>query len=111
MNSRIKPKHEVLQEFSTTLVQYNPMQCDVEGPLEYEAEALSILSRFTEAALHLSEDDELLLQIAAGLVRQALEFWFDDVSHDLDLVPLSRDLLERYRNSFGAPVIQQVMVG
>jgi hypothetical protein len=111
MTREAKSKHEVLKTFSTTLTQHNPMQCDIENPLEYEAEALSILSRFTEAALHLSDDDETLLQIASAIVRQALEFWFDNVPSDLDLAPLSKELLEQYRSSFGRPVIQQVTIG
>ena len=74
-------KHEVLKDFTQILFESNPMRLEpLAGPAEYEAEALSILSRFTEGALHLCPDPTMQREIATGIVRQAFEFWFSDAS-------------------------------
>ena len=54
MDAEHKPKHKVLQDFTSVLSKRNPMQLSRENPLEYESEALSILSRFNESALQLA---------------------------------------------------------
>lgn len=82
------------------LLKRNPMMLDPENPLEYENEALSILSRFAEAALHIPDDEEVVAQVAMGIVKQTLEFWFDDIA-GVDLEPISRELIAVYRASFG----------
>lgn len=95
-----RPKHEVLKEFTAVLHRRNPMLLSAESPLEYEAEALSVLSRFTEAALQVPDDEGAAAEVAAAIVRQALEFWFDSVD-GVDPEPIARELLGLYRSSFG----------
>lgn len=90
------PKHQVLLQFTAVLLKRNPMQLGQDNPLEYESEALSILSRFNEAALHLSDDEAAVAQVATGIVKQSLEFWFDDIS-SVDPEPIARELVAIYR--------------
>lgn len=96
MDAQATPKHQVLQQFAEVLLKRNPMQLGQDNPLEYESEALSILSRFNEAALHLADDEAAVAQVATGIVKQSLEFWFDDIG-DTDPEPIARELLAVYR--------------
>ena len=92
-----KPKYVLLQEFSAKLVSADPMALSITDQLEYEAEALSILSRFNEAALHIVPEDESdSVQIATILVKQAFEFWFNEAI-TVNFEPLAKDLLKMYR--------------
>lgn len=103
MSSDIKPKHQVLKEFTAALRSRNPMNVLETSPLEYEVEALSILSRFTETGLHIPTSDEALVaQLATNIVKQSLEFWFDDLG-DVDPEPIARELIAIYRASFVSP--------
>lgn len=88
----------MLQEFAAVLLRRNPMQLGQDNPLEYENEALSMLSRFNEAALHLAEpgDEDAVAQVAINLVKQSLEFWFDDIG-TVDPEPIARELIAVYR--------------
>lgn len=83
MDKAYVQKHVVLQEFTRLLHRCNPMQLNLDtnphAEDEYEAEALSILSRFTEAALNLCADKETQREIAVNLVKNAFAFWFHDV--------------------------------
>lgn len=97
--NNVKPKHRVLQEFADVLLRRNPMNLKQDNPLEYETEALSILSRFTEAALQLSDDETIVDEIAVNVVKQALDFWFDNVD-SINCEPLARELLGVFRASF-----------
>lgn len=99
MNGGRKPKHVILQEFTAALLRRNPMQLSVDNQLEYEDEALSILSRFTEAALQVPDDEAAVAQVATSIVKQSLEFWFYDVD-DVDPEPLARELVSLFRASF-----------
>jgi len=74
------------------------LSCD--NSLEYEDEALSILSRFTEGALHLASDEKLMHIVAVNIVKQTFDFWFNSVD-DVDFEPLSRELVTTFRASFG----------
>lgn len=100
MDGDHKPKHQVLQEFAGVLLKRNPMNLGADNPLEYEAEALSILSRFTEAALQLPDDEGAVAQVATAIVKQSLEFWFENIG-DVDPEPIARELITIYRASFG----------
>jgi hypothetical protein len=99
-----KPKHQVLQEFTAVLLRRNPMQLGQDNPLEYEAEALSILSRFTEAALQLPDDEAAVAEVATNIVKQSLEFWFDDIG-GYNPEPLARELVGVFRAAFGGEPI------
>jgi len=82
MGNENKPKYVVLQEFIKILYEHNPMALPLSemgeaGLDEYESEALSILSRFTEGVLYACEDEALRREIAVGMVLQALKFWFN----------------------------------
>ncbi len=107
MDAIDKPKHQLLQEFAVVLLRRNPMQVGQENPLEYEAEALSILSRFNEAALQLPDDEAAVAQVATSIVKQSLEFWFEDIG-TVDPEPIARDLLAVFRSGFGdaEPVLE-----
>lgn len=109
MDAEHKPKHKVLQDFTSVLSKRNPMQLSRENPLEYESEALSILSRFNESALQLAGEEAVVAQVATGIVKQALEFWFDDIS-GVDPEPIARDLLAVYRISYGQEPEEQAEV-
>jgi len=91
-----RPLHQTLQEFSDVLLRHNLMQLDVDNPLEYELEALSILSRFNEAALHLVDRSSALL-VASKIVKSSFGFWFEGVEvtrHAVDA--LANELLDTY---------------
>lgn len=75
MGNERKPAHEVLQQFTKIMHDHNPMGLAPDD--SYESEALSVLSRFTEGALHMCEDDAMQREIAVGIVSNALEFWFN----------------------------------
>lgn len=94
------PKATILKDFATLLHARNPMNIALENKQEYENEALSILSRFSEAALQLSDDEAIIAQLATAIVRQALEFWFDDIG-TYDPEPLARELASTYRKAHG----------
>src|SRR5690348_9509959 len=96
MIESMKPKHLVLQEMTATLLQINPMKLGRDNPLEYELEALSILSRFTEAALHLSGDEAKTMEIASGIVRQTFDFWFENID-GVDHEAVAKELLSVFR--------------
>lgn len=98
-NSNGPSKYLVLQEFTAVLSRRNPMNLGSSDPLEYESEALSIFSRFVEAALHVPDDEAAIVVVAVTIVRQALEFWFDDLG-GFDVEPLARDLVNVYRSAF-----------
>lgn len=100
MDVDAKPKYAVLQEFAAVLLKRNPMNLNLENSLEYEAEALSILSRFAESALQIPDDEGVVTQVATAIVKQSLEFWFDDIGQ-VDPEPIARELIAVYRASFG----------
>lgn len=118
MDGDHKPKHQVLQEFAAVLLRRNPMNLGTENPLEYEAEALSILSRFVEAALQLPDDEAAVAEVATAIVKQSLEFWFENMG-EVDPEPIARELIAVYRTSFGAepppqeeaPAVESVTIG
>lgn len=81
MGNEFKPKHVILQEFIKILYEYNPMTLPLSemgdsGLDEYESEALSILSRFSESMIDMCDDAILQREIAVSIVVQALQFWF-----------------------------------
>lgn len=96
MDAQATPKHKVLLQFAAVLLRRNPMQLSQDNPLEYESEALSILSRFNEAALHLADDEAAVAQVATSIVKQSLEFWFNDIG-SVDPEPIARELVAVYR--------------
>ena len=106
MGSAYTSKHELLQKFTKIMFEHNPMQLKLDGnpnaDNEYESEALSVLSRFNEGALHLCEDETLQRELAVGIVQQAFEFWFNDPNmHEPE--KLSFLLLETYKASYPQP--------
>lgn len=100
MDGDAKPKYVVLQEFAAVLLKRNPMHLNPENPHEYEAEALSILSRFVESAIQIPDDEAVVAQVATAIVKQSLDFWFDDIG-PVDPEPIARELIAVYRTSFG----------
>lgn len=71
------------------------MMLDQTNELEYEAEALSILSRFNEAGLQLVDDNAARTEVAVGIVSECMDFWFT-LPEDFEPEPIARDLLMSY---------------
>lgn len=106
-------KTQLLQEFTTLLMKFNPM--NLGNNESYENEALSILSRFTEAGLQMPSDvDDFVLQVATSLVKQSLEFWFNDVN-GVNCENIARVLLDLFREQLNKNADEQhtesVMIG
>ena len=95
-----RPKVEVLQDFIGIIYRHDPMAIGSPHEDEYDGEALSILSRFTESALHVSDDEEAAFDVAAGIVTECFNFWFDEVPGEPNLEPLTLELLTTYVNSY-----------
>jgi hypothetical protein len=106
MGNVCAPKHKVLREFTKILYQLNPMGLDKKNKLvsrdEYEVEALSILSRFTEGALHLCVDDETRLDLANNIVKGTFDFWFS-IQNLPHLAHVARVLIQAYVAAFPQP--------
>ncbi len=100
MKVEIKPKHLVLQEFSAVLLRHNLMMFSCDNPLEYEEEALSILSRYSESALHLANDENLMNSVAVDIVKQSFDFWFNTIDN-VNVEPIAKELVAVFRASFG----------
>jgi len=96
----LRHRHEVLEDFSEIMYRHDPMGINSPDTREYEGEALSILSRFTEQALHLTEDENEVFELAAGVITQCLNFWFDDDTASRDLSALTVELLTVYLSSY-----------
>lgn len=95
----MKLKHEVLKEFTAIMYKHDVMNRASRDPDEYEAEALSALARFCEAALQLSDDENTILELSRAIVAQTFEFWFD--AKDVEgLELLTLELLKTYLDSF-----------
>lgn len=94
-----KPKHELLKEFTSILFKHDPMNL---GPSqdEYEAEALSILSRFCEGALQLADSEDAILQFASEATFQTFKFWFAEVPEPKAFVPVTLELIKAYIDSY-----------
>lgn len=102
-----KLKRVVLEEFTKIMHDRNPMalplsQMPNDGADEYESEALSVLSRFNEGALHMCSDKSMQREIAVGVVKQAFDFWFADVNAR-DLEKLAFELLDAFNASYPQP--------
>lgn len=95
----VKPKHELLQDFTKLIFRHDPMKL-AKFSDEYEPEALSILSRFCEGALHVADDEEAVVTYALEVVKQTFGFWFGEAANDTDLKQVSLELLKVYIESF-----------
>jgi hypothetical protein len=98
MTTTAKPKHVVLQEFVEILFEQDPMKLKPPERDAYETEALSILSRYTEMALQLA-DEQGAIDAASGVVQQTFEFWFDDIA-DVDFEQVTLHTLKAYLESY-----------
>ena len=108
MERTYKHKHVLLQEFTKVLHDHDLMgiagEENPKAATEYEAEALSILSRFTEGALNLCVDENLRREISVGMVKQAFEFWFS-LEAPKGVEKLAFELLELFVNAY--PPLEQ----
>lgn len=97
----VRHKHLVLQDMAFIIYEDDPagFAADSNNKYEYEAEALSILSRFTESALHVVEEDDAI-KLAAGIVTQTFEFWCDKIEDTMTLERLTLKLLKLYLDSY-----------
>lgn len=103
----LKSKRMVLEEFTKILHDRNPMALPLsempdDGADEYESEALSVLSRFNEGALHLCPDKSMQREIAVNFVKQAFDFWFADIPAR-DLEQTAFQLLDAFNASYPQP--------
>jgi hypothetical protein len=74
----LKPKHVLLQQFNEVLYRHNPIGVKGLPSDEYEGEALSILSRFCEAALQMTDDQKSVMIYATSVVEQTFVHWFGE---------------------------------
>lgn len=107
MASTYKPKHKLLKEFTKILFKHNPMQFNLKGnphaAIEYESEALSILSRLHECIMLI--DDKEQLDVTIEIVKRVFTFWFDEQQfHHVE--KLSASLLNAYKSSY--PALEQL---
>ena len=102
----VKQKHELLKEFTAVLAKLNPMKLTDDD--SYENEALSILSRFTEAALHIPSYDDEVVAVAVAIVKESLEFWFNNIE-GVDFENIARTLLNVFRSNDGEKDTKQVI--
>ena len=95
-----KSKTTLLKDFTKVLHKHDPMK--LRSPLkdEYEAEALSILARFCEGAIHAGDDEQSILEYATSTVKQTFHHWFEETLIDEVLQPLVLELLVTYIKSF-----------
>jgi hypothetical protein len=107
LESSLSLKSQLLQGFAVTLMKFNPMNLGNND--SYVNEALSILSRFTEAGLHIpsENENELVLQVATSLVKQSLEFWFNNVDN-VNCEDIARVLLKLFLEQLN---IKSVTIG
>jgi hypothetical protein len=82
---------EMLVEFTTVLFRFDPMNLGSSNPLEYDKEALSILSRFVESGVHKADYVEAL-----KIVIQTFKFWFEKDSSPEQLAKLGELATELY---------------
>jgi hypothetical protein len=77
----------------------HPTNPDAEN--EYESEALSLLSRFSESCLIGCDDLPLQRELALGIVQQTFDFWFGRLSWRInDIEGLTDALLKVYVDSY-----------
>lgn len=95
-----KMKWQVLQEFTAILHKHDLMKLRSTSTDEYEAEALSILSRFCEAAVQLADNEDAIIGYATSVVSETFDFWFDNLSSDFDVNPLALELIKVYIEAF-----------
>lgn len=104
MGGTYKPRHVVLQEFTTTLHALDPVGLAKQGAPndEYETEALSLLCRFHEAMFREHSSEEKVFDLASSIVRQTFGFWFGETTLLSDQVTavIARALLTVYNDSY-----------
>jgi len=116
MTPHNKPMHEVLREFTHVLHTVNPMKLNPDNPVEYEFEALSILSRFAEAALQIPDESDDVTAFAANIVKECLSWWVDDVVDASNTRQVTELLLNVYRSAYAVDrehktVVEQIEIG
>ena len=94
--NRIERYSDMFVNFAEILHKHDPMDLKREDGDEYSAEALSILSRFHENMISQLEDEDEAFELAAGIVTQCFNFWFDETLTDFDLEPVTLELLTIY---------------
>jgi hypothetical protein len=94
-----KSKPELLQEFIKILFEQDPMglndDSNPDKETEYDGEALSILSRFTEGHLAAMPWDDAL-HVANAVVQSAFTFWFTGTLPEDKALKLAEALLTAF---------------
>jgi hypothetical protein len=81
----------MLVEFTATMFKIDPMNLGSDDPLEYDKEALTVLSRFVERGVHKADYVEAL-----SIVVQTFKFWFEKDSSPEQLAKLGELATELY---------------
>lgn len=87
-----------MKDLNKILHDANPLCLELQNDYEYENEALSVLSRFTEGMLHLCSDDVMRLEIAVGVVEQTFTYWFNETGI-LGLDQIAKSMLDVYSSA------------
>lgn len=101
MSTKCKKIHELLCDFSNILAQHDPMKIGSNDPFEYEFEALSILSRFSESMLQIVIDEDNI-KLATEIVRQSFKFWFDYDEKNVDHQMIATGLLDVFLSMYSS---------
>ena len=96
---RLNSKVVLLKLFVEELYRLDPMFLRSPNIDEYEPEALSIISRFTECGMYEPITSEMYAG-AASIVKQTFDFWFDHVSTGFDSVPVACALLRIFNSEY-----------
>lgn len=105
MGKTYKPRHLVLKKFCEQLLELNPMELNLTGnpgaANEYDQEALSILARFNEAAIQCCPQEDVAVDICAGIVQETFVFWFNEPIRDtVRLREVTVTLMKTYDDSY-----------
>jgi hypothetical protein len=76
-------KIKLFYQFTQKMYELDPMELKSINLLEYEPEALSILSRFSEAGIHFSESKEQAMPVATEIISDVMKFWFNSLAEQI----------------------------
>lgn len=99
-DKKARSKADLLKDFTKIIHRHDPMGVKSPHEDEYEAEALSILSRLTELSVHLADDEDAAIEAAHSVVLQTFQFWFDELANEIEVMDLTHELLHVYVTSY-----------
>lgn len=104
IQSMARQLQDILVDFIDIITQQNPANFPndvLTTGLVYDVEALSILSRFAETAVHVPNEESEILPIAESIIKQTFDYWYNkqDMFSDEIASTLASKLLKSYRAS------------